>query len=71
MSDNVLHKHVYPHLIRHSFASHVLESRCDHRGIQELLGRENISTTQINMHFNIKAIEDVYRETHPRAKSKD
>ena len=66
-------KRVYPHLIRHSFASHVLESSGDLRGVQELLGHADIATTQIYTHLNFQHLAKVYDAAHPRARrqSKD
>ena len=61
-------KKITPHSIRHSFASHLLAEGAGIREIQELLGHENISTTQIYSHLDIKKIKDDYRRFHPRAK---
>ncbi len=61
-------KKITPHSIRHSFASHLLQEGAGIREIQELLGHENISTTQIYSHLDIKKIKDDYRRFHPRAK---
>jgi integrase/recombinase XerC len=63
-----LPRHVHPHMLRHSFASHVLQSSGDLRAVQEMLGHASIASTQVYTHLDFQHLAKVYDVAHPRAK---
>jgi integrase/recombinase XerC len=65
-----LNQHVHPHMLRHAFASHLLQSSGDLRAVQELLGHASISTTQVYAHLDFQHLAKVYDAAHPRARKK-
>jgi len=65
-----LPQHVHPHMLRHSFASHVLQSSGDLRAVQEMLGHVSIASTQVYTHLDFQYLSKVYDAAHPRAKKK-
>jgi integrase/recombinase XerC len=65
-----LPRHVHPHMLRHSFASHVLQSSGDLRAVQEMLGHASITSTQVYTHLDFQYLAKVYDAAHPRAKKK-
>jgi integrase/recombinase XerC len=67
---NGLQQTVYPHLLRHSFATHLLEASGDLRAVQELLGHKDISTTQVYTHLDFQHLTETYDKAHPRSGKK-
>lgn len=65
-----INANVHPHMLRHSFATHVLQSSGDLRAVQEMLGHANISTTQVYTHLDFQHLAKIYDVAHPRAKKK-
>ena len=65
-----LTRHVHPHMLRHSFASHVLQSSGDLRAVQEMLGHASIASTQVYTHLDFQYLAKAYDRAHPRARRK-
>jgi len=65
-----INRHVHPHMLRHSFASHLLQSSGDLRAVQEMLGHASIASTQVYTHLDFQALAKVYDAAHPRARKK-
>lgn len=69
-SNKYASRHIHPHMLRHSFASHILDSSKDLLAVRDLLGHADIASTQIYTHLNFQQLADVFDKSHPRAKKK-